>query len=134
ELNQHPTAGFDGSAGALTIDRTAGDLLITYDYSPSKGTTNIGLLRWLTTGNGDDKANCFSANSLPCWGSRVDMTGLGFAEAKVNAGQTVTDPYLPAPGTLTDSLFGEASLNLSDTQLHVFEPNTCKAFGDMFVK
>ena len=44
----------------------------------------------------DDKASCYSANSLPRWGSRVDMTAAGYAEAKVNSGVTVSDPILGA--------------------------------------
>ena len=47
----------------------------------------------------------------------------------------VSDPFLSAtPNNVAVGLFGEASLNLSSTELNVFEPNTCRAFGDMFVK
>ncbi len=65
ELNQNVTAGFTGTTtGPVTLNRTAGDLLVTYDFSGS-GTPTLGLLKWVTTGA---TSQCFSANALPCWG------------------------------------------------------------------
>jgi len=126
ELNQNPTAGFTGTTtGPVTLNRTAGDILITYDFGGS-GTPTLGLLKWVTSGS---TAQCFSANSLPCWGNRVNLSAAGFAEGAVNAG-TVSEPI--AGGSLTAGLFGEAAVNL--TAAGVFPSGTCTAFGSTFLK
>src|SRR6266545_4193227 len=129
ELNQKPqNIGAPGATYAL--DRTAGDILIAYVFGGS-GTPTISLLRWVASGPG---SQCDKANTTPCWGTRVDMTAVGFAEALVNP-SPVSDPFLSAtPNNVGTGLFGEAALNLSDQALHIFEPHTCKAFGGMYVK
>jgi hypothetical protein len=126
ELNQNPTTGFTGTTtGPITLNRTAGDILITFDFSGS-GTPTLGLLKWVTTGA---TSQCFSANALPCWGNRVNLSAAGFAEGAVNTG-TIAEPI--AGGTLTAGLFGEAAVNL--TGAGVFPPGTCEAFGSTFLK
>jgi hypothetical protein len=129
EINQKVTAGFTGTTtGPVTLNRTAGDLLVSYDFGGS-GTPTLGLLRWVTTGA---TSQCFASNSLPCWGNRQDLTALGDAEGAVNTG-TVTDPVPPGnPRTLTTGLFGEAAINL--TAAGVFPSGTCTAFGSTFLK
>src|SRR6266702_569943 len=129
EISQNATAGFTTSTtGPVTLNRTAGDLLVTYDFGGS-GTPTLGLLRWVTSGA---TSQCFSSNSLPCWGNRVNLTAAGDAEGAVNAA-TVTDPVPPnAPRTLTTGLFGEAAINL--TAAGVFPAGTCTAFGSTFLK
>jgi hypothetical protein len=125
EINQNTTAGFtQNSTGAVSLNRTAGDLLVTYDFGGS-GTPTIGLNFWVTTG---PASQCFSANSVPCWGNHEDLTG-STAEGAVNTG-TITDPLLGS--SLTAGLFGEASINL--TAAGVFPPGVCRAFGSAFVK
>jgi hypothetical protein len=125
EINQATTANL-GVPGKHTINRTAGDLLVTYDF-PGSGTPDLHLLKWVTSGAA---SQCFSANSLPCWGNRVSLTGS--SEGAVNTG-TVTDPIAPnAPRSLTVGLFGEAAINL--TAAGVFPPGTCEAFGSTFLK
>ncbi len=113
------------TTGPKTLNRSAGDLLITFDFGGS-GTPTLGLLKWVTTGA---TSQCFSANSLPCWGNRVDLSGLGEAEGAVNS-VTVTDPI--ANVSLPAGTFGEASVNL--TAAGVFPPGTCTAFGSAFLK
>jgi hypothetical protein len=127
EINQNATTGFTGTTtGPVTLNRTAGDLLVTYDFSGS-GSPSLHLLTWVTSGA---TSQCFSSNSLPCWGNRVDLTGN--SEGAVNTA-TVTDPVPPgAPRTLTTGLFGEAAINL--TAAGVFPPGTCEAFGSAFLK
>jgi prealbumin domain-containing protein len=129
EINQNATAGFTGTTtGPITLNRTAGDLLVTYDFSGS-GTPTLGLLTWVTSGA---TSQCFSSNTLPCWGNRVDLSAAGDAEGAVNT-TTVTDPVPPnAPRSLTAGLFGEAAINL--TAAGVFPPGSCKAFGSAFLK
>src|SRR5215216_250648 len=88
EINQAVTAGFTGTTtGPLTLNRTAGDILITFDFGGS-GSPTLGLLKWVTSGA---TSQCFSTNSLPCWGNRVNLSAAGFAEGAVNS-LTVTDP------------------------------------------
>jgi hypothetical protein len=129
EINQNTTAGFTGTTtGPVTLNRTAGDLLVSYDFSGS-GTPTLGLLTWVTSG---PTSQCFTSNTLPCWGNRVNLSAAGSAEGAVNTG-TVTDPVPPgAPRILTTGLFGEAAINL--TAAGVFPTGTCKAFGSTFLK
>jgi hypothetical protein len=124
EIN-HQTQPDLTSTGPKTLVRTAGDLLITYDFGGS-GTPVLGLLKWVTTGA---TSQCFSANSLPCWGNRVNLSAAGFAEGAVNT-VTVTDPI--ANVSLPGQTFGEAAINL--TAAGVFPPGTCVAFGSAFLK
>src|SRR6266568_7929826 len=77
EINQNVTSGFTGTTtGPVTLNRTAGDLLVTYDFGGS-GPPTLGLLRWVTSGA---TSQCFSSNTLPCWGNRVNLTAAGDAE------------------------------------------------------
>jgi hypothetical protein len=116
------------TTGPKTLNRTAGDLLITFDFSGS-GSPVLGLLKWVTTGA---TSQCFSANALPCWGNRVNLSAAGFADGKVND-VTVTDPIPPGgPVTLPAGTFGEAAVNL--TAAGVFPPGTCAAFGSAFLQ
>jgi len=113
------------TTGPKTLNRSAGDLLITFDFSGG-GTPVLGLLKWVTTGA---TSQCFSANALPCWGNRVDLSAAGFAEGAVNT-VTVTDPI--ANVSLAANKFGEAAINL--TAAGVFPAGTCAAFGSAFLK
>lgn len=128
EINKNKTEGFtQNSTGPVTLNRSPGDLLVTYDFGGS-GEPDLGLLTWITSANGS-VSDCFSANTLPCWGKRVDLTAAGDAEGAVNTG-TVEDPI--AGIQLTTGLFGEAAIDL--TKAGVFPEGTCKAFGSAFLK
>jgi hypothetical protein len=128
EINQNPTPGFTGATtGPVTLNRTAGDLLVTYDFSGS-GTPTLGLNTWLTAAAGNTVSQCLSANSLPCWGKHVSLNGTD-SEGAVNTAP-VTEPFLNT--TLGTGLFGEAAINL--TAAGVFPLGVCKAFGSAFVK
>ena len=130
------------TTGKKTLNRSPGDLLVTYDFGGS-GTPTLGLLIWLTSANGA-ATDCFSANNLPCWGApptqdaldgvndnRVDLSDAGFAEGAVNA-VTVTDPIPDPDVSLPANTFGEAAVNL--TAAGVFPPGICAAFGSAFLK
>ncbi len=128
EINQKTTAGFtSGTTGPVTINRTAGDLLVTYDFGGS-GTPTLGLNTWLTAAAGNTVSQCFSANALPCWGKHVTLNGTN-SEGAVNTG-TIAEPI--AGGNLGAGLFGEAAIDL--TAAGVFPPGVCEAFGSAFVK
>jgi hypothetical protein len=124
ELNQKAQPDLT-TTGAKTLVRTAGDILITFDFGGS-GAPVLGLLKWVTSGA---TSQCFSANSLPCWGNRVDLSAAGFAEGAVNS-TTVTDPI--ANVSLPANTFGEAAVNL--TAAGVFPAGTCEALGSAFLK
>src|SRR5512132_488233 len=113
------------TTGPKTLNRSAGDLLITFDFGGS-GAPVLGLLKWVTSGA---TSQCFSGNSLPCWGNRVDLSAAGFAQGAVND-VTVTDPI--AGVSLPAGTFGEAAVNL--TAAGVFAAGTCNAFGSAFLK
>jgi hypothetical protein len=113
------------TTGAKTLNRSAGDVLITFDFGGS-GAPVLGLLKWVTSGA---TSQCFASNSLPCWGNRVNLSAAGFAEGAVNA-ITVTDPI--ANVSLPAGTFGEAAINL--TAAGVFPAGTCTALGSTFLK
>ena len=125
EINQQTQPNLT-TTGAKTLNRTAGDILVTFDFTNGGGTPVLGLLKWVTAGA---NSQCFSANSVPCWGNRVNLSAAGFAEGAVNT-TTVTDPI--ANVSLPGLTFGEAAVNL--TAAGVFPAGTCEAFGSAFLK
>jgi len=125
EFNQSQTLDANG----VTPVRTAGDMLITFDFTKGGGTPVLGLLRWVTSG---PTSQCEANNALPCWGNRVDLSAAGFADGAVNT-VSVTDPIPPdAPRTLPALTFGEAAINL--TAANVFPPGQCVNFASAFLK
>src|SRR5713226_205855 len=128
EINQAATPGL-GSPGAHTINRTAGDLLVTFDFTNGGSRPTLGLLTWVTSGN---TSQCFSSNSLPCWGNHVNLNSTDSIGA-VNNLDAVSDPIAPnAPRSLPALTFGEAAINL--TAAGVFPTGTCEALGSAFLK
>jgi hypothetical protein len=126
EINQNPTTGLTGSfSGPITLNRTAGDMLVTYDFTNGGANPVLGLLRWVTSGS---TSQCFSSSSLPCWGNHTTLNSTD-SEGAINT-STVTDPISGA--TLPASTFGEAAINL--TAAGVFPAGTCTAFGSAFLK
>jgi hypothetical protein len=121
EFNQGTTQCPAGSDSL--VQRTAGDMLIVYDFEGGAGSPTLTLRRWVTSG-----ACEIGSDISPCWGTATNLTTGGFAEGKVNTGTTVSDTIGPS-GTesLGDSEFGEAGIDL--TGAGVFSPNVCTAFG-----
>ena len=122
--------------GKATLLRSAGDLLVTYDFNNGGGRPTIGLLRWLTSASVPVVPNfatntCFSANSFPCWGDQLTLDGTD-SIAAVNNLSTVTDPIAPnAPRSIPALEFGETAIDL--TTAGVFPAGTCSAFGSTMV-
>jgi Prealbumin-like fold domain len=128
EFNQGTTPCPAGSDGL--VQRTAGDMLIVYDFEG--GTTDvptITLRRWVTSGSCE-----VSTDSPPCWGPAANLTAGGFAEAKVNTTGSVLDANTPGSPSTTSTLgtneFGEAIINLTDAG--VFTPGVCTGFGKTY--
>ncbi len=131
EINQAVTPGL-GSPGPHTINRTAGDLLVTYDFTNGGGRPTLGLLFWVTSGS---TSQCFSSSKLPCWGNQETLNGSDSIGA-VNNLDSVTDPLFPGSPNYINPVpalqFGETAIDL--TAAGVFPPGTCKAFGSAFIK
>jgi hypothetical protein len=133
EFNKGTTACGAGSGGL--VQRTAGDMLIVYDFEGGAATPTLTLRRWVTSG-----ACEISQDAPPCWGPATNLTSAGFAEAKVNVGTPVTDALTPpalssttgtsVDSTLGDSEFGEAGIDL--TAAGVITPGVCESFGTAF--
>src|SRR5262249_11078867 len=130
ELNQDATL----SANGVTPVRTAGDLLIDFDFGGS-GVPVLAKHTWITSGN--PATDCEASNTLPCWNKAVNLGS--FAEAQVNS-VPVTDTNPPgAPRTLDgntkngiNSTFGEAGINLTDAG--ILQPGACETFGSAYLK
>jgi len=121
------SASYNCSSNGVTPTRKAGDVLIKYDLSQGGTNPVLGYLLWVTSGS---TSQCESSNKLPCWGKVQSLTG--DFEGAINTAPT-TDPINPdAPRTLSARTFGEAAINLSDSQL--FPANQCVNFGSAYLK
>lgn len=125
EFNQGKT--LCGAGSDSLVKRTAGDMLIVYDFTG--GSTDLPTLtvrRWVTTAG---TACDVSSDSPPCWGVATDLTASGFAEARVNTSTvgSVLDTVAPGSETLGLNEFGEAGIDL--TAAGIFQPGVCTAFG-----
>jgi hypothetical protein len=136
EINQKTQPDLT-TTGPKTLNRTAGDLLVTFDFTNGGGKPTLGLLRWLTSAStpalpGFPTNTCFSANSFPCWGDQITLNSSDSIGA-VNNLDAVTDPFASGGANNIGALrFGETAINL--TAAGVFPPGTCEAFGSAFLK
>jgi hypothetical protein len=130
ELNQSATP----SANGVTPVRTAGDLLIDFDFGGS-GVPTLAKHTWITSGN--PTTLCEASNTLPCWDKAVILGST--AESAVNS-TNVTDtnppnaPFILAGNTKNgiNSTFGEAGINLTGSG--IFPPGVCEHFGSAYLK
>jgi len=137
EINQKTQPDLT-TTGPKTLNRTAGDLLVTFDFTNGGGRPTLGLLRWLTSATtpsgvpGYPTNVCFSANSFPCWGDEITLNSSN-SEGAVNNLDAVTDPFVSnTPNNIGALRFGETAINL--TTAGVFPSGTCEAFGSAFLK
>lgn len=122
-----------GNSGTL-VQRTAGDLLVVYDFEGGGGDPVIHLSRWITTNTATTSGQCdIGSHNAPCWNTAVTLTA-GQAEAKVNVDTAVLDTLAPPTGVAGETLglseFGEAGIDL--TNAGVFPANTCQSFGSVY--
>ena len=121
EFNQGTTPC--GAGSDSLVQRTAGDMLIVYDFEG--GSTNnptLTVRRWVTSG-----ACEVGSSAPPCWGLAANLTASGFAEAKVNTTATALDTVAPSSETLALNEFGEAGIDL--TAAGIFSSTVCTSFG-----
>jgi hypothetical protein len=105
------------------VKRTAGDMLIVYDFEGGSAAPVITVRRWVTSSS---FACDISNDTPPCWGVAVNLSASGFAEAKVNT-VDVADQIAPdGTDTLQTQEFGEAGIDLTGAGIFT---NTCTAFG-----
>jgi len=139
EFNKGNNGACPASSGGL-VKRSAGDMLIVYDFEGGGGDPVITLRRWITSNSPANGPCEVSSNSAPCWGTATDLTANNFAEAKVNTTASVLDQLAPPAlssttgtsvnETLGLSEFGEAGIDL--TAAGVFTANTCESFGKAY--
>jgi hypothetical protein len=132
EFNQGTTPCSSPTNPGGLVQRTAGDLLIVYDFAGSTSTPILTVRKWVTSGTCE-----ISSDTAPCWGPAQDLTASGFAVAKVNVGSTASDALTPpalnsttgasTTSTLGDSEFGEATVDLSGAG--IFDNTKCTSFG-----
>jgi uncharacterized repeat protein (TIGR01451 family) len=131
ELNQSSTLSSNG----VTVNRTAGDLLIKYDLASGGGTPVLGYHKWVDAAHANGltpAAACEAANAFPCWSKVKSLAGDPNVAAAVNPG-IVVDPINPnAPRNLDPLTFGEASIDLEGSG--IFQSNVCVNFGKAYLK
>jgi hypothetical protein len=118
EFNQSSVVTGNG----VTVERTPGDMLVTYAFASGGNQVKLGLSRWTATGP------CEASPSAPCWGPIMPLDGV--AEGAVNTTASVYDPI--AGVTLPALTFGEAAIDL--TAAGVFDTDACVSFGRGYVK
>ena len=125
------TAGNDGT----TPERTAGDVLISYNLSQGGTVPSFFLSRWVTTSSLTPKNACEAANAFPCWGKKVELLTTG---ASADAAGSVNESAIPFDesdglideGQLDPFTFGEGTVDLDA----VFPDDECVNFGNAYLK
>jgi Prealbumin-like fold domain len=113
EINQAPQPDLT-TVGDKTLVRTAGDLLVTYDFLGGAQKPTLGIRTW--TGS--------------VWGPATAISA-AVGEAEVNRGGSVSTASIGG-GTVPAFAFGEANINL--TAAGVVPANACEGFSSIFVK
>lgn len=129
------------AAEQANVFRTAGDLLLIYDFEGGPGQIpTITLHRWIDAagddGSGETRtaADCEVAGELPCWGTGSgDLVAAGHADARVNDAQIGPVFDLISNSDLGVVEFGEAGINFTAAGIfpaELTDPETdCVSFG-----
>lgn len=127
ELNQL-TQPAPPASGPWPLQRTAGDLLILFDFASGGKASDVKLKvsKWVTSG--DPRKVCQANSTVPCWGTATTLAST-VSEGAVNL-VPVTDP-LNNDKALPQLTFGEAAINLTDAGLL---PNLCTGFGSAMIR
>lgn len=98
------------STNGTTPQRSAGDVLITFDFANGGSRVDLGLSRW-----GQNSCEAGGAKSPACWSPLLDLDASNVAIGAVS----------------TDGKFGEAAINLTDAG--VFTAGQCTSLGSAFL-
>ena len=121
-------AGSSCSGNGITPNRTAGDLLITYELAQGGTVAELFLFRWLESAA---DGQCEASNKYPCWGEGVALNGSGDAVGSINSSPIPADETGGLSATGFDPrTFGEASVDLDA----IFDPTKCESFGSAYLK
>jgi hypothetical protein len=123
EFNQSSTTSTNG----VTPVRTAGDLLIQYDLSQGGVNPVLFVSRWVTSGA---TSQCEASNSLPCWGTKTNLTAAGDATGSINT-SAIPAAEADGLGNVSARTFGEAQLDFDDL---TGGSGTCVSFGGAYLK
>src|SRR5918993_1028252 len=123
EFNQSGTTSGNG----VTPVRTAGDLLIQYDLSQGGTNPVLFLSRWVTSGA---TSQCEASNSLPCWGTKTNLTAAGDATGSINT-TAIPSGESDGLGAISARTFGEAQL---DFDALTGGSSVCASFGSAYLK
>jgi hypothetical protein len=114
-----------------TLNRTAGDILIDYDFGGS-GTPTLTLHRWLTNGTA---STCSVGSDAPlCWDAGTTL-GSNEANGAVFTGSTEPDPIFGGPtgsGSVLGGQMGEMGINL--TLAGIITPGQCETLNSAWLK
>ena len=116
ELNKNAQPALPAIGADWALNRTAGDLLLTFELLNGGTTPAISLREWVTAAGG----TCESNPSTPCWGPATLLTTntTPAAEGSVNSGNDIT--------------FGEMAIDLGLAK--IFEPGECTSFASVYAK
>jgi hypothetical protein len=135
ELNKVATTTVPKVGDRFPIPRTAGDVLVLYDFAKGSkvDTFQLRLSKWVTSGS--PKTVCQANSAVPCWGKAVDITKAAFAKGSINKTAT-TDKLYPEPsGGLANGLpaltFGEVALDLTAAGINT---QGCAGFGSAMIR
>lgn len=141
-----PCPSGNGDTANVGATRSAGDLLVEYQFAAGGNSVTVKLSKWVTSGA------CATSTTAPCWGPETDLTAENVASAAINDSTTVdsfgpTDcPYAGAPrakqqtgcisnpldggSTLGPDQFGEAAVDLTAA----LQTTSCETFGSAYLK
>jgi Prealbumin-like fold domain len=123
EFNQSSTT----SANGVTPVRTAGDLLVQYDLSQGGVNPVLFVSRWVTSGA---TSQCEASNSLPCWGTKTNLSAAGDAAGSINT-SAIPAAEADGLGAISARTFGEAQL---DFDALTGGSSNCASFGSAYLK
>jgi hypothetical protein len=125
EFNQSSALSTNG----VTPVRTAGDLLVQYDLSQGGTNPVLFVSRWVTSGAA---SQCQASNSVPCWGTKTNLTAAGDATGSINT-SAIPAAQSDGLGNISPRTFGEAQLDF-DALTGGGGTTTCVSFGSAYLK
>jgi uncharacterized surface anchored protein len=115
------------SGNGVTPVRSAGDLLIQYDLSQGGTNPQLFVSRWVTSGS---SSQCQASNSVPCWGTRTNLSAAGDAAGSINT-TAIASGDSDGLGAVSVRTFGEAQL---DFDALAGGTTGCVSFGSAYLK